>query len=202
LEGAVLAKGFLAGIAIAAPVGPVAILCAHRVLSSGRAAGFLSGLGAATVHAAYGLVAGFGIASLSAVLLRHQPLLRGGAALFLLLLGARVLVSHPTDRQERTGGGGLAGAYASAMLLALSSPITILTIAAVLSAAGVAGTGPAALTLAAGVFLGSASWWLLLSIGVDALAAKGGISALRAANRVAGAALSGFGLYIVVRLLL
>ncbi len=198
-----LAKGFLAGIAIAAPVGPVGILCAHRALSSGRVAGFFSGLGAATAHAAYGLIAGFGIASLSAALLRHQPLLRGGAGVFLCLFGAKVLLSRPADRRENDRGRGLAGVYASTLLLALSSPLTILTIAAVLSAAGIGGTasGSAAFPLAAGVFLGSASWWLVLSVGVDALAERGGVFALRAANRLAGGALSGFGLYILLRLL-
>jgi threonine/homoserine/homoserine lactone efflux protein len=100
-------------------------------------------------------------------------------------------------------GRGLAGAYASTLLLALSSPVTMVTIAAVFSGAGLPGPGggtATALLLASGVFLGSASWWLLLSLGVGWVSSRGGVAALRIANRVAGAALLGFGLYLLFRM--
>ncbi|TFH29125.1 MAG: LysE family translocator, partial [Deltaproteobacteria bacterium] len=121
----------------------------------------------------------------------------------LCLLGARILFSRPADRPAEPTGHGLAGAYASSLLLALSSPVTMVTIAAVFSGAGLPGPGggtATALLLASGVFLGSASWWLLLSLGVGWVSSRGGVPSLRIVNRVMGAALLGFGLYLLARM--
>jgi threonine/homoserine/homoserine lactone efflux protein len=198
-----VAKVFLAGAAIAAPVGPVALLCIHRGISSGRAAAFLSGLGAATAHGTYALAAAMGLSFVSGTVSPHHRLSRAAAGIFLCLLGARILFSRPVDRPPEPTGQGLAGAYASALLLALSSPVTMLTIAAVFSGAGLPGPGGGtgtALLLASGVFLGSASWWLLLSLGVGWVSSRGGVASLRIANRITGAVLLGFGVYILLKL--
>jgi len=197
-----LAKGFLAGAAIAAPLGPVGVLCIQRGIASGRAAAFLSGLGAATAHGTYALVAALGISLASAAFVPHLHTLRAAAGVLLCVLGAGILRSRPPAALVRPAVRALSGAYASALLIAISSPVTMLTIAAVFSGAGL--PGPAggrltALVLAAGVFLGSASWWLTLSMGVGWISRHGGIPALRAANRVSGAVLLGFGLFLLVR---
>jgi threonine/homoserine/homoserine lactone efflux protein len=42
-----LIKGAVIGFSIAAPVGPIGILCIQRTLSNGRISGLVSGLGAA-----------------------------------------------------------------------------------------------------------------------------------------------------------
>ena len=44
-------RGLLVGLAVAAPVGPIGVLCIRRTLAEGRAVGFVSGLGAATASA-------------------------------------------------------------------------------------------------------------------------------------------------------
>ena len=60
-----LFRGLVIGFSIAAPVGPVGVLCIRRTLANGRSAGFLSGLGAASADALYGFVAAFGLTSVS-----------------------------------------------------------------------------------------------------------------------------------------
>jgi threonine/homoserine/homoserine lactone efflux protein len=197
-----IAKGFLAGAAIAAPVGPVGLLCIHRGISSGRATAFLSGLGAATAHGTYALAAALGLSIVSGTVSTHHHLLRAVAGFFLCLLGARILFSRPVDRPAEPTGHGRAGAYASTLLLSLSSPVTMITIAAVFSGAGLPGPGGGtvtALLLASGVFLGSASWWLLLSLGVGWVSSRGVLPSMRVTNRVTGAALLAFGLYLLAR---
>ncbi len=199
-----VAKGFLAGAVIAAPLGPVGLLCIQRGISKGRAAAFLSGLGAATAHGTHALAAATGLSFIFGTVSPHHHLLRAAAGFFLCLLGARVLFSRPADRPSEPVGGRLAGAYASTLLLALSSPVTMVTIAAVFSGAGLPAPGGGtakAMFLAFGVFLGSASWWLLLSLGVGWVYSRGGVSSLRIANRVTGAALLGFGIYLLLKLL-
>jgi len=197
-----LAKGFLAGAAIAAPLGPVGVLCIQRGIASGRAAAFLSGLGAATAHGTYALVAALGLSLASAAFLPHLRTLRVAAGILLCVLGAGIVRSRPALAPDGQAVRALTSAYASALLIAISSPVTMLTIAAVFSGAGL--PGPAggrfpALVLAAGVFLGSSSWWLALSMGVAWISRHGGIPTLRAANRASGAVLLGFGLFLLLR---
>ena len=57
METAFFLKGLIIGFVIAAPVGPIGVLCARRTLIYGRRAGFFSGMGAATADVIYGFVA-------------------------------------------------------------------------------------------------------------------------------------------------
>ena len=52
-----LLKGILVGIVIAVPAGPVGVLCIRRTIFHGRLAGFISGLGAASADAMFGIIA-------------------------------------------------------------------------------------------------------------------------------------------------
>ena len=68
--------GLIIGFSIAAPVGPIGVLCIRRTLTEGRASGFVSGLGAATADGIYGFVAGFGLTLVSSFLIREQTWIR------------------------------------------------------------------------------------------------------------------------------
>ena len=87
-----LAKGFVIGLLVAAPLGPVAILVMHRVVAEQRRrAGFISGLGAATADLLYACVAA-GLFSFVANLLdQYQIELRIGGALLLCVLAAKLM---------------------------------------------------------------------------------------------------------------
>ena len=86
-------RGLVIGLSIAAPVGPIGVLCIRRTLAQGRGYGLVSGLGAATADAVYGCVAGFGLTLISSFLVDQQMWLRliGGA--FLCYLGVKTLLS-------------------------------------------------------------------------------------------------------------
>ena len=62
-------KGFTIGLAIAAPVGPIGLLTIRRTLTHGRAAGILTGLGAASADAIFGGIAAFGITAISSIMI-------------------------------------------------------------------------------------------------------------------------------------
>src|SRR5919205_3153025 len=64
----VFVRGLVVGLAVAAPVGPIGVLCIRRTLADGRLAGLATGLGAATVDAFYGGIAGFGVTVVSGLL--------------------------------------------------------------------------------------------------------------------------------------
>ena len=164
-----LLKGIVLGFSIAAPVGPIGVLCIRRSLINGRLAGFVSGLGAATADGFYGALAVFG---LSLVLTRPSaaPWLDGVrifGGLFLLYLAIKTWFSVPAHEAAKAGGTNLWSMYASTVFLTLTNPATILAFAAIFAGVGV--TGSAAAWLVVGVFIGSACWWLLLSSSVSLL---------------------------------
>jgi threonine/homoserine/homoserine lactone efflux protein len=189
-----LLKGIAIGFAIAAPVGPIGVLCIRRTFADGRAMGFATGLGAATADAMYGAVAGFGLTAISGFLLGFQDELRLAGGAFLLCLGVKTFVVRPSTAQAPARGTGLAGAWLTTAALTLANPATILSFAAVFAGAGLGqhryGTGEAA-TLVAGVFFGSAAWWLVLSTVVDRWRRKHPDFASWAPGAVGGAVVTG-----------
>ena len=193
-----LIRGIVIGFSIAAPVGPIGVLCIRRTLADGRAAGLATGLGAATADAIYGCIAAFGLTVVTHALLGAGTWIRVGGGTFLTLLGAQTLLSGPRGETARAGSGrGLLGDYASTFVLTLTNPMTILSFLAVFAALGVGTTHPeplAAAALVLGVFLGSALWWLTLSGGVTLLRARFDARRLRWVNWISGAVLVAFGL--------
>ncbi|HEV7126424.1 MAG TPA: LysE family transporter, partial [Ktedonobacterales bacterium] len=90
-----LLRGAVLGFAIAAPVGPIGVLCIRRTLANGRVNGLVSGLGAATADASYGAVAAFGLTAISSLLLSQRVWIHLIGAIFLAYLGIRTLLARP-----------------------------------------------------------------------------------------------------------
>lgn len=196
-------RGLLIGFAIAAPVGPIGILCIRRTLAEGRIYGLVSGLGAATADATYGLVAGFGLTFISTFLVDQSIWLRLIGGVFLLYLGVRTFASHPAGASSSEGkrDKSLLGAYASTLGLTLTNPATVLSFAVVFAGLGLA-RGSSDYTdatlLVLGVLLGSASWWLLLSGAVSLLRSRFTYTGLWLVNRVSGIIITGFGVLALI----
>ena len=188
-------EGIIIGFAIAAPVGPIGVLCIRRTLAEGRASGFVSGLGAATADAVYGAIAAFGLTLITDFLLGGASWLRLVGGAFLLFLGVKTFLARPAERAAEARGAGLPGAYASTFFLTLTNPTTILSFAAIFAGLGVTGANDAlsAALLVLGVFLGSAAWWLVLSGGTGLFRPKLSAGGLRWVNRVSGTIIAAFG---------
>lgn len=166
LDISIFLKGVIMGLSIAAPVGPIGVLCIRRTLAWGWLSGLLSGLGAATADALYGCIAGFGITVVSSLLISQQTWLRLIGGLFLCYLGGRTLFSKPAEQAAQVTGTGLLGSYSSTLLLTLTNPMTIISFAAIFSGLGIVSANQDYLSagiLVLGVFTGSATWWLILS---------------------------------------
>lgn len=195
-------KGLLIGFSVAAPVGPIGVLCIRRSLAEGRGIGLATGLGAATADAAYGAVAAFGLTAISGFLQRQVFWLGliGGA--FLCYLGVRTFVSKPAEQAAKASGGGLWSAYLSTLGLTLTNPMTIFSFVIVFGGVGfrAASDYAGASVLVAGVFVGSAFWWLLLSHGVAVFRERVNVGWMRVINRVSGGVIFGFGVYSLATL--
>jgi threonine/homoserine/homoserine lactone efflux protein len=189
-------KGLLLGFSIAAPVGPIGILCIRRTLAEGRITGLVSGLGAATADGFYGIVAGFGLTMISALLVEHQIWLGliGGA--YLCYLGIKTFLTKPTTIEGQTNSKGKLEAYLSTFFLTLTNPMTILSFVAIFAGLGLVtsdGSYASAALLVAGVFLGSAAWWLTLSGLVSIFRERFTPQAMVWVNRGAGVVLVAYG---------
>lgn len=203
----IVLRGLVIGFSIAAPVGPIGVLCIRRTLADGRLVGFSCGLGAASADAAYGCVAAFGLTTLSEFLVGQQFWLRLVGGVFLLCLGMKAFLQRPAEREAAASGPskGFAGAYASTFVLTITNPTTILSFAAIFAGLGLVETSggyAAAGVLIVGVFLGSALWWFLLSGGVSLLRWRLGRGALRWVNRVSGLIILGFGVAVLLSVVL
>lgn len=193
-----LLSGIVIGFSIAAPVGPIGLLCIRRTLADGRAAGLVSGLGAASADAVYGCIAGFGLTFISNFLVSQQIWLRVAGGLFLCYLGVKTLLAQPAEQATATQARGLPAAYASTFFLTLTNPMTILSFTAIFAGLGLAnarGDYGSAGILVLGVFSGSALWWLMLSGGVGLFRGKLTPGGLGWVNRLSGGIITGFGLF-------
>ena len=198
-----LLRGIIIGFSIAAPVGPIGVLCIRRTLAEGRTSGFVSGLGAATADALYGCVAGFGLTFISNLLIGQQAWIRLVGGLFLCFLGVKTFLAKPGEQAASARGGGLPGAYSSTFFLTLTNPLTILSFAAVFAGLGIADTSGgygSAAVLVLGVLIGSGLWWLLLSTVASAFRARFNVRALRWVNVVSGLIVTAFGVMALLSL--
>jgi threonine/homoserine/homoserine lactone efflux protein len=197
------------GLAVAAPVGPMALLCMRRTLTQGWRAGLAVGGGIALGDAVYGMIAALGLVSLSQFMLAHERPLHLAAGLFLVYLGWRTLAA----RRDSDAGAADVSRYAAhargvsactiAMLMTLTNPQTIVMFAA-LFAALTPRSGFAldvALTTVAGVFCGSMLWWCAWVAAVSLFRHAIGTRPRHVIDRVAGVALGIFGIVEVRRAL-
>jgi len=160
-------------------------------------------MGAATADGVYGLIAGFGITFISNFLFSHNIILRLVGGCILCYLGVRIFLSMPREKTASGVENGLVHDYVSTLLLTLTNPVTIIAFAAIFAAAGVGDTHGnylGATVLVAGVVLGSALWWLILSGAVSLFHGRVNDWVLRFVNRVSGTLIAGFGLLVLLSL--
>ena len=160
-------QGALVGLAVAAPVGPIGLLCIRRTLRDGRLVGLATGMGAASADGLYGLIAATGL-SITGLLISHGDEMRlfGGLLIFYLGLSTfrRGLIDLPHDPAKAPPSHAPLRAYGTTFLLTLANPATILSFIGMISglSKGAESSPDAAYWLVFGVFCGSAVWWLFL----------------------------------------
>lgn len=196
VDAALFAQSLLIGLSIAAPVGPIGLLVIQRTLQRGALVGLATGLGAAVADALYGAVGAFGVTSvIDALVGARVPLALGGGT-FLLWLAWRTWHAAPAAQAAQAGAGsGLAQCFAGTFVLTLSNPATIFSFIAVFGTLGARMAVRTPWTMVAGVLVGSALWWLLLSAIVGRLRTRFDARAQTWVNRASALLLAGFALW-------
>jgi threonine/homoserine/homoserine lactone efflux protein len=182
------------GLLIAIPFGPICLMCVQRTLALGIWFGIASGMGAAVAHGLFSFLATASAAVLAQTALTVQVPLSIAGGLVLILMGLRTcLVPAGPAREARCGD--LCSAFMSTLLIAAANPMTMLpylAIAAVPQAGTplIMGRGFAA---PIGVMLGSASWYLVLTVSTSAMLQNLQKATLDRLNILAGILLIGLG---------
>ena len=193
-------KGLLLGLSIAAPIGPMALLCLRTTLAHGLAPGLLGALGVAAGDVFYASLAAFGLQAASTVLTGQSLWLDVLGGLYLVWFGIGV-VRQPLPTTAAGTRHGL-GTFVATFLLTLANPPTVMIFAAMFASLGLvearAGTA-LALAVVTGVGIGSAGWWVLFATVVDRMRGRLHGPVFSWVNRVSGAALAAFGLWALLR---
>ena len=183
------------GMAVAAPVGPMSLLCIHRTLDHGRIAGLVFGAGVAAADLTYAAIAAFGVTAILTLLLAGTFWIKLLGSLLLAVLGIRIALAAPRpDNQARSAGSG-ARAFLTAYGLTMTNPPTILFFAGIFASLASIASAAQSFTFAAGVFAGSMLWWVILTALVAKSAALFRPQVMLWINRISGAVLVGFAIY-------
>jgi threonine/homoserine/homoserine lactone efflux protein len=198
-------RGLIIGFSIAAPVGPIGVLCIQQTLTNSRVAGLVSGLGAASADGIYGIIVGFGITFISSFLFSQHSWFRLFGGLYLCFLGFQAFTSKPEILVPQGHNKGFVGIYISTFLLTLTNPMTILSFTAIFAGFGLPQSHSnvtAAASLVLGVTTGSAIWWLTLSQMVGILRERFKPQRIAWVNKISGVTLISFGILVLMSLLL
>ncbi|MGE5498902.1 MAG: LysE family translocator [Syntrophothermus sp.] len=188
MEFIIFFKGALIGFVMAVPLGPIGILCIRKTLTEGRLRGLVIGFGAATADLLYGSIAAFGLTLVSDLLISQKIWIRLVGGALLLFLGVKTFLKMPADPKFNIHSSSIIRSYLTTVFLTLTNPLAIFAFIAVFAALGLGYdlSNFSASALVAGVFLGSALWFFLLSSGVMLFRKKFEVKGLIWVNKIAG----------------
>ncbi len=199
-----LFKGLILGFSVAAPVGPIGVLCINRTIDKSYFSGLVSGLGAATADLIYGLIAGFGLTIISNFLIAQKLWMQIFGLLFLFYVGIKTLFQKPQFKLNKVGNVGLIKDYITTFLLTITNPMTVLFFLAVFAGLGLSNAENiklAPILLVTGVFVGSGIWWLFLSSLTYKLKNKIGNGIIKRINLISGITILMFAIMILYDLI-
>lgn len=196
-------QGLVLGFSIAAPIGPIGLLCIRRTLAYGRLSGFVSGLGAAAADALYGAVAGFGLTFISNFLLTHKNVIQLFGGLFLCYLAITTFLSKTSTAVQELKNGNLFVDFVSTFALTITNPMTILSFIAVFTGFSMTSSTQdyfSAIMLVNGIFIGCSLWWFILSSVIGFLRTSLTAQNMTLINRCSGLIIFAFGFYLLINI--
>lgn len=187
------------------PMGPTGMLCLRYSLIRGKAFGLASGLGIALAEATCGALTVIGLASLTDFIENNQMWLQLIGSLFLLYFGFLTLKSEKKEpikeNVKEVVEKGHFKVFLLTFLVTITNPLTLLSFVAIFSALGtesiendILGIG----LLSLGVFLGSSSWWALVSSSSSYFAGKIRSSSAKLIKKIAGYLIIGLSIFTFI----
>jgi threonine/homoserine/homoserine lactone efflux protein len=194
-----LLRGLGCGVIIAAPVGPVNVICVQRTITRGWRAGVISGFGSAAADTIYGAIAAFSISFVIEFLLREEYWIRLFGGIIRIGIAALYLTRRPHRMGEEIQKSEHSD-WVSTFLLTLTNPTTVLSYLAVLAALRLAEQRSPLLTLllVGAIFTGTMFWWVTLTGIVNRFRDRFTDNTLCWVHRIGGIAIGLFGVVTLV----
>jgi threonine/homoserine/homoserine lactone efflux protein len=203
-----ISTGIVIGLIVAAPIGPVNLICIRRTLAYGNVNGFFSGLGAALGDGIFAIVTAFGLTAVSQWIEGYSTPLTLIGGLMLLGFGVHIFRSDvsllrdaETDTQRESGNSSLVRTIASTFALTMTNPATLFGFTALFTGLGSLAGGRATFIDAAlmvlGVLTGSTIWWFMLTTFVGIFHRHIDTGVMRNINHVFGVLVTGFGAIVL-----
>ena len=194
--------GFIIGLGVAAPIGPIATLIIRQTLTYG----LLSGLGAALAviiaDGFYAWVAALLSSLVEGWMNTHSLWFYIIGGLFLIYIGVKVLMSHIqyNNKDKKPTKAAALSSFLHILFLTLASPMTTLLFINFFNTMSVfkqiQNPGDIA-AVVIGVMMGAAAWYASLVSIVSIVKKKYDLKIFRYVNLIAGSAIIAFGLIII-----
>ncbi|MFN8239852.1 MAG: LysE family transporter [Bacteroidales bacterium] len=200
-----LLKGFVLGLAVSMPLGPVGILLVNRTIKRGILSGLFSGMGLAAGDTILAIVAGLGFTVVISFFHDEKFLITLVSGIVLIGVGVKVFLSNPVKefRRKEKGRKSLLMDFLSVLALSVSSPFTIFVFVAFFSGVKINGDINPKLVpflLVPGVFIGTLSWWALLSFFISRFKKNIRLRSIVRVNQIAGITISVIGIIVLISL--
>ncbi|HSZ75261.1 MAG TPA: LysE family transporter [Rhizomicrobium sp.] len=204
-------SGVVIGLIVAAPIGPVNLICIRRTLAFGQANGFAAGLGAAMGDGAFAIVTGFGLTAIAQIIEGYSIILELAGGIMLVAFGVHTFITTPDVRElarmkEAEGASTLVRAMASTFALTITNPATLFGFAALFAGLGGLAGGNASFVETAivvgGVIAGSILWWFTLTAFVGMFHQNINDRVMKIINHASGIIITLFGLAVLGHLVI
>lgn len=204
-----LFTGFLLGVVLCLPLGPIGMLSVRRTMVYGEMAGVLTILGAACADACYFFIAGYGLAQIPEFIEKYRDWFQFFAGIVLLVVGLFIYCKKTKQRKTQKmekNEKSMPAVFISSFLFMLSNPLPVIAFMAAVSSISVLSEGALRLNhvllITGGAFLGSAVWAPVLVIGGRILKDYSRITQSPWLNRISGLVIIVFGIALLSELLI
>jgi threonine/homoserine/homoserine lactone efflux protein len=205
-------SGAVIGVIVAAPIGPVNVICIRRTLAYGSVHGFLSGLGAALGDGVFAVISAFGLTAIAQLIEGYSISLQVIGGVLLLGFGWYTFHADPKCARENLTApvrdlpffARVVRDVVSTFALTLTNPATLLGFAALFAGlstiTGETTSFAAAAVIVGGVVAGSAGWWFTITT-ITAIFHKHMDSRImRHINQISGMIIALFGVGVLTHL--
>lgn len=187
----ILWKGFIIGVIVSAPLGPVGVLCIQRTLNKGRWYGFVTGVGASLSDICYALLTGYGMSFVFDYVNKNIFYLQLLGSIMLLAFGIYTFRSNPVRsiRPTSTNKGTYLHNLITAFFVTLSNPLIIFLFIGLFARFGFVGEGVLlfeAVTGYVAIAVGALTWWFSITYFVNKVRRQFNLRGIWILNRIIG----------------
>ena len=188
-------KGFIIGLLVSSPMGPVNMLCVQRTLNKGRKHGFATGMGAMLSDLTYATITLFGMSFAEEFLQKNDVAIQFIGSVLLFVFGFFVFRTNPLKEwtpQTKTEDSSCLRDFVSSFFITFSNVAIILvfiTLYARFTFAPVNEDAVHWVAALAAIALGAFSWWFFISWFIARLRKHFNRQGLVILNRIVGSIL-------------